>query len=385
MRTYCIFSAHYLPHLGGVERYTYNLALHLTAKGNKVIVVTSNTYSLADVEVVEGIKIYRLPCVNLLDGRFPIVKMSRKFLNINKKLYDENIDFVIVNTRFYIHSLYGVRFSKKINVKGIIIEHGTDHFTVNNPFLDKLGHLYEHIITGLIKVYEAPLYGVSTACNNWLKHFKIKAEGVLHNAVNLKEISKITENPPTHYRSKYNIKETDIVICFSGRLIKEKGITKLFEALNILKKSENSVYLFVAGDGNLMEYLKEIVSFAPTNIILLGQIDFPHIISLYNQSDIFCLPTDFAEGFPTTVIEAAACNCYCITTTRGGSMELIMDDSYGKIIHDNTPENIAEAIKNAITNNSYRLAAAEKAHKRAIENFNWEVVTEKVVEVFELK
>ena len=43
-KRYCIFSAQYLPHMGGVERYTYNLAKELINQGNEVVVVTSNLY-----------------------------------------------------------------------------------------------------------------------------------------------------------------------------------------------------------------------------------------------------------------------------------------------------------------------------------------------------
>ena len=32
-RRYCIFAAQYFPHLGGVERYTYNLAKKLIEAG----------------------------------------------------------------------------------------------------------------------------------------------------------------------------------------------------------------------------------------------------------------------------------------------------------------------------------------------------------------
>ena len=57
---YCFFSAQYLPTMGGVERYTYNLARRLIAKGNRVTVVTSNIQGLPAHEVSEGIEIYRL-------------------------------------------------------------------------------------------------------------------------------------------------------------------------------------------------------------------------------------------------------------------------------------------------------------------------------------
>ena len=47
---YCIFSAQYLPHMGGVERYTYNLAKKLCEYGNEVTIVTSNGCDLSSYE-----------------------------------------------------------------------------------------------------------------------------------------------------------------------------------------------------------------------------------------------------------------------------------------------------------------------------------------------
>ena len=41
-KTYCIFAAQYFPHLGGVERYTYNLAKQLIQDGNNRIILSSN-------------------------------------------------------------------------------------------------------------------------------------------------------------------------------------------------------------------------------------------------------------------------------------------------------------------------------------------------------
>ena len=40
MKTIAIFSGYYLPHLGGVERYTYNLAKKLNNMGYRLIIVT---------------------------------------------------------------------------------------------------------------------------------------------------------------------------------------------------------------------------------------------------------------------------------------------------------------------------------------------------------
>ena len=61
MAKFCIFSANYFPYLGGVERYTYNLAKVLTEKKNEVIIVTSNTFDLSPITIENGVKIFRLP------------------------------------------------------------------------------------------------------------------------------------------------------------------------------------------------------------------------------------------------------------------------------------------------------------------------------------
>ena len=120
-KTYCIFAAQYFPHLGGVERYTYNLAKQLIQDGNKVIIVTSNVYHLKNHELVNGIPVYRIPCYNLLEGRYPVIKFNKEFWRIHRKLKSKKIDMVIVNTRFYLHSLYGMLFARQKKWRNVLL------------------------------------------------------------------------------------------------------------------------------------------------------------------------------------------------------------------------------------------------------------------------
>ena len=97
-KTYCIFAAQYFPHLGGVERYTYNLAKQLIQDGNKVIIVTSNVYHLKNHELVNGIPVYRIPCYNLLEGRYPVIKFNKEFWWIHRKLKSKNCEYEVLST-----------------------------------------------------------------------------------------------------------------------------------------------------------------------------------------------------------------------------------------------------------------------------------------------
>ena len=380
-KMYCIFAAQYFPHLGGVERYTYNLAKKLVEDGNKVVIVTSNVYKLPEYERVDGIPVYRVPCWNLLAGRYPVLKMNTRFWKINRVLKKKKFDMVIVNTRFYPHSLYGMMFAKKIKAKCITLDHGTSHLSVHNKFWDCIGAVFEHSLTKVDQIFCKDYYGVSGACNEWLSHFHIKAKGVLYNSIDLEEVKNMQANMKKMYREKYNILENATVITFTGRLLKEKGLPSLLNVMDKINKEREDIYLFIAGDGDMQD---EIDSRKNSHIIPVGRIDFEQIVTLLSESDIFCLPS-FSEGFSTSILEAAACGCYILTTARGGAKELLINDEYGCVILNNQEELLYDSLMDIINNQDKRKRGIELTYQRIRDNFTWDIVAHNVEKICEEK
>ena len=374
MSNFIIFSANYLPHLGGVERYTYNMARKMADIGHKITIITSDVSCDIKYEKDGNIEVYRLPSYKVLGERFPVLKINKNLLLILEDIFNKNFDFGIINTRFYLLSAFAAYILKKKNIPSILIEHGTYHFTVNNVLLDFFGHIYEHLITKFIKRHVSRYAGVSLACNQWLKHFKIKTSIVFYNAIDLKNIEIIKNSSHISLKKELSIPEDGIIITYSGRLVKEKGIEKLIAAVNSL--NNKNIYLVIAGDGDLLNQIQERNY---KNVFTLGKINFPNVIRLLSDTDIFCLPTDYPEGLPTSVLEAAACKCYIITTNAGGSAEVILDSSYGCILANNTPSEIANAISEAIQDRTLCNACAEKAYDRVINEFEWSTVTQKIL------
>lgn len=367
-KNYCIFSAQFLPHLGGIERYTYNVARKLVESGDNVVIVTNNTTESKSYEEIDGMKIYRFPCYNILNGRFPVMKINGKFLEISKILNKESFDVIIINARFYLHSIYAARFAKKKDITCICIEHGTSHLSVHNQYLDKLGAWYEHMHTKILKHYCKKYYGVSNACCEWLGHFHIQPQGVFYNAVDLKEIEKIKNNILRDFRKEYQISQDEIVVTFTGRLLKEKGIYQLIEAVQKFNEGKRQVHLMLAGDGEEWEYVKARES---RYIHPLGKLGFKEIIWLLVKSDIFCLPS-FSEGFSTSALEAAACGCYIITTERGGTKELFAGKEYGTVMKDNNVSTILAALTEVVCDEEKREKAKVFCYKQIETFYTWE-------------
>ena len=169
-----------------------------------------------------------------------------------------------------------------------------------------------------------------------------------------------------------------MVIAYAGRLVPEKGIRQLLESIKWLDEwGSFEVCLLLAGEGRLYS---EVEKSCKENVRLLGRLAFSEVIELLDGTDIFCLPS-VSEGFPTTVLEAAACGCFVVTTKTGGARELIVSDEYGMILPDNRAKTLKDALLRASLNPRYRREAAERCRQRLVKEFTWETTTDKVEEI----
>lgn len=372
-RTYCIFSAHYLPHVGGVEKYTENLARELAKQGNQTIIVTSNVYDLADIETIEErIEIVRLPCFRFLDGRYPITRHNQTYVDLMDYLDRQEIDYIIINTRFYRHTLEGIRLAETKRIRPIIVDHGSAHLTIGSKLIDPLVAITEHSITELVKRHAANYYAVSLAGIEWLRHFGIEAQGVLNNSIDAQAFVQSASN--RSYRQEHHLSDETLVVTFTGRLIPEKGIPALFEAARILS-NDDSIHFFIAGEGPLKDNLeREILH----NTTFLGRLESEDVSALLKESDVFCLPSR-SEGFSTSLLEAAACNATPLVTTVGGVQELIPSDEFGMLLPSADAQTIVSKLQELNENRNLCHSMGRNINKLVIEKFSWKETAARTV------
>lgn len=367
MKKICIFSSQYLPHVGGVENYVDRFTKELVRLGHDVTIVTSSIEGVPDKQENNGRKIYRLPSLSLMEGRFPVLLPSKTLREFGKLFRQADFDFVLVNTRFYFISLYAVRLAKKCGVRCLLLDHGTSHLNAGNPIVSKCGEWFEHGISWLDRIYCKEFAGVSGATLEWVEHFGIHSDKVLYNAIDEEEFENLKEKSKRDFRKEFNIPKENTVVSFVGRLTIEKGVRELVHAMKEILEQRDDVWLLLAGDGYLRAELEaEQVS----HVHFLGQLPMIDIVEVLSESDIFCLPS-VSEGFPTCVLEAAMCENYIITTYRGGAKEFIKSKEYGLILPDNREEGLVNAILETVENREYRLDAAARAKERLLKNYTW--------------
>jgi len=369
-----IVSSMFLPSTGGVERYTDNLSRTLVKLKHRVTVLTGNSFRLPEEEETEpGLRVLRARCLPLLHGRFTVT-FPASVKQCFRKILDEPVDFVLIQTRFYPLSAEAARLCKKHGLRFAVLDHGSSHINFNIPAIDWVVRLYEHAVTWLIKRRCSSYYGVSKASCEWLKHFGIEAREPLYNSIDGAGIRELAASEPARIRFR---PEEGTVITYTGRLIPQKGVMKLARAVEKLAAAGERVVLFIAGDGPLRGELEALKSPA---ITYLGQLQWEEVIRLLLRSDLYVLPSD-SEGFPTSVLEAAAAGCYVISTAAGGTKEIIPSAEYGTLLPYASSDNLAEAILDCIHAPSSCLEAAENARERVNREFTWERTAEKLLRV----
>jgi len=376
-KSICFFSAYFYPHIGGVERYTFQLSMELHKMGYDIKVVTFNTDNVSSRERINGVEIYRLPVFNFLKTRFPIPKPNKEFRALMKEISSNNFNYLVANTRFYISTFLANNISRRKRKPLIIIDHGSGHMQMNNLILNFSGSSYEHLITNYLKSNKTLFFGVSEKVNKWLKHFKINSQGVIYNSVDVNY--KIMNN--CDLRKKYNLPQDSIIIVFAGRLIIEKGILILLNVFKKIASRNSNTYLFVAGDGPLMKDIKTNYSFNHT--FILGNIEYDDVMNLLNNSDIVAVPSYYPEGLPTLLLEAGINNCAVIATPQGGTEEVITDNEHGIIIEQKSENSLEDALERLIDDEILRKKLASNLMKRVESDFNWNITAKKFSEYLE--
>ena len=200
----------------------------------------------------------------------------------------------------------------------------------------------------------------------------------MYNAVSEKDY----ENIHTDFRSSLGISGDAIVIAFVVRLIPEKGILKLIYACQELVSERIPLYLLIAGDGELADQVEKMCA---EHIMLLGNLQHSEVISLLSDSNIYCLPTDYPEGFPTAILEAAMCGCCIVATGAGGTKELIIDGETGCLLHDNDVSEIRAVLHALVEHPENMNRMGNNARQCVMSNYTWKMTVNTLENILEDK
>jgi glycosyltransferase involved in cell wall biosynthesis len=224
-------------------------------------------------------------------------------------------------------------------------------------------HLIDHLITYYIAITEH------------VRSYYIKVSGAHPNRVTriYYGIEKTPLSPFT--RADFDIPENAFVVGFVGRLVPQKNLYVLLNALH----NRPQLRGVIVGDGpekrDLMQYAE---THQIRNVDFLGAI--PGASRLMPVFDVFCLPSSW-EGLGLVLLEAMLERAPIIGSNRGAIPEILRHGQYG-LIAEPTVDGIGQAIDMAFGDQVALRRRAGQAYEYVCKEFSVKQMVEGTLNIY---
>ena len=163
-------------------------------------------------------------------------------------------------------------------------------------------------------------------------------------------------------------KDGEPVALFVGRLIPEKGIYDLLEALAAVR-AQTPVHLVLAGGGPEEENFRARARTLglEAHVTLAGYLGAEALAAAYQAADLFVLPS-WSEGFPTVLTEARHAGLPVVTTRIRGAVDHLQDGVHARFVAPRAPKELAVAIVEVLQSPALR-ATMSAANRKKVEEF----------------
>lgn len=301
-------------------------------------------------------------------------------INFYKRICREQFDIIHLNPSLdlkgFLREGIMLYVAKKRHLRVVVFFHGWDE-NFEKVIEEKLWWFFRKtyskaeafIVLGLIfekKLRKwgitVPIFRLTTAINEqFLKEFSIEDKiEAIKNAVTIK-------------------------ILFLARIEIEKGIIETLKAVKILAGKGYLVTLSIAGDGSAMNKVRDFIrqyNFGKNEISLLGYIRGKEKKTALSSHHIYCFPTYYKEGLPTSLLEAMFFGMPVIITSVGGIKDFFEHGGMGYILDSKDPEKIADFLEQLITNKAKMVEMALFNHEYAKKNFSGVKVAEELNDIY---
>jgi glycosyltransferase involved in cell wall biosynthesis len=176
---------------------------------------------------------------------------------------------------------------------------------------------------------------------------------------------------------------TAIDLVFVGRLIDEKRVDLLLEAIHGLAATHPDLRCTVIGDGPERAALegRAIRLGLRDRVTFAGRVDGSRLYALMKAARILVMPS-LREGFGITVAEAQACGTVpVVVRSPMSAASALVHDGVDGIICDPTPASLAAAIASLLSDPT-RLAAMSRRARRAAQQYDWDLLADRMEHVY---
>jgi glycosyltransferase involved in cell wall biosynthesis len=166
---------------------------------------------------------------------------------------------------------------------------------------------------------------------------------------------------PARLREALGLGASEVVITVT-RMTRQKGVPTLLEAAALVHEARPGVRFLLVGpresEGPFAVAQADIDRHAPYVTAIGPRSDVPALLGL---ADVFAFPTEYREGVPRALLEAALARLPIVTTDMPGCSDVIRDGWNGFLVPPRTPRVLAARILDLLRDRQTAQQMADRA------------------------
>jgi glycosyltransferase involved in cell wall biosynthesis len=214
---------------------------------------------------------------------------------------------------------------------------------------------------------------ISTFLAEWPR--KMGYRGVIEVVPNGTDVARFSAAPPADIGRK----EGEVVLATASRLVPKNALDDVIRALPLMPAN---IVFAIFGSGPEEANLRTLVDRlgVKERVRFFGSIDNRDLPAYLHASDIFIRPSR-SEGMGISFVEAFAAGRPVIATQEGGIADFLFDakrnpekPTTGWAVDRDNPPQIAEAVKDILSNPEQTLRVVEEARRLATARYDWRLI-----------
>jgi len=382
-----MLSWEYPPRIvGGISRHVYYLTKEFSKSNIQTHVITCWEPNCNEYEKQGNIFVYRVRPYSIQTKDFInwVFQLNMSMLEhairiINQKDYK----FDIVHVHDWIAAFCARALKHIYDIPLICTIHATENGR-NNGLHNDLQRYISNVEWWV--TYEAWKVIV---CSRYMKYelnnfFQLPDDKIkiIPNGIDIKDFQSLDRQPDRDFRRNYAADDEKIIL-FIGRLVREKGVQVLLEALSHLISKNIKCKMLIVGRGPFEDNLKQTAANLGIypNVYFTGYIDDQTRNKIFSISDVAVFPS-FYEPFGIVALEGMAAGLPVITTDAGGLNEIIQNGVDGIKVPVGDVQALAQAIESVILDPEYATALKHQGYLKAKTKYGWDVIARDTLKVY---
>ncbi len=368
--------------VGGLAQHVYDLTTALAREGEEVHLITCAAPEAPEKEMVNGVYIYRVNPYNLpaLDFLTWILQLNLSMVEYAVSLVNSLADFDLIHAHDWLVAYAGRALKHAYKLPLIATIHATEYGR-NQGLHNDLQRYISDVEWWL--TYEAWRVIV---CSHYMQKelqriFQLPGDKirVVPNGVDL---GRYQRTKKIISRDFYAAPDEKIVF-FVGRLVQEKGVHVLLDAIPKVLSYYPKVKFIVAGRGPAEDYLKNKAKDLGIyeRVYFTGYIDDATRDCLYREAAVAVFPSLY-EPFGMVVLEAMAAKTPVVVSDVGGLSEIVRHEENGLKCYPGNPNSLADGILRLLHEPEFASCLAVRAYRDLHQLYTWREIAHRTQQVY---